>query len=199
MYARTMAHVFEPAPTGRSKCRGCGKPIAKSDVRFGETMPSSFGEGEMTLWFHPLCAAYKRPEAMLESLAEAPEAERATLERVARAGTSQQRVPRVDGAERAASSQAKCRCCRQAIPKGTWRIRLVFFEDGRFMPGGFIHLGCRGSYFEGQDVEERTLHFSSDLSAEDREDLTREWKTETLRAEPCEASEKTESSAPASS
>jgi hypothetical protein len=182
-----MAHLYEPAPTGRSKCRGCGKPIAKDEIRFGESMPSSFGEGEMTLWFHPLCAAYKRPEAILESLAEAPEAERATLERIAQAGTAQERVPRVDGAERAASSQAKCRCCRQPIPKGTWRIRLVFFEDGRFMPGGFIHLGCRGSYFEGQDVEERMLRFSPDLTDEDREDLLRAYRSEPLRTEPCEA------------
>jgi len=182
-----MAHLYEAAPTGRSKCRGCGKPIAKGEIRFGESMPSSFGEGEMTLWFHPLCAAYKRPEAILESLADAPEAERATLERVAKTGTAQERVPRVDGAERAPGSQAKCRCCRQAIPKGTWRMRLVFFEDGRFMPGGFLHLGCRGSYFEGQDVEERMLRFSPDLTAEDREDLLRAYRSEPLRTEPCEA------------
>ena len=31
-----MAHVFESAPTGRAKCRGCGQPIGKGEIRFGE-------------------------------------------------------------------------------------------------------------------------------------------------------------------
>ena len=52
-----MPHVFEPAPTGRAKCRGCGRAIAKGELRFGERLPNPFAEGEMTLWFHPLCAA----------------------------------------------------------------------------------------------------------------------------------------------
>ncbi len=56
-----MPHVFEPAPTGRAKCRGCGRPIEKGEARFGERIPNPFAEGETTLWFHPLCAAYKRP------------------------------------------------------------------------------------------------------------------------------------------
>ena len=46
-----MPHVFEPAPTGRAKCRGCGRPIAQGDLRFGERIPNPFAEGETTLWF----------------------------------------------------------------------------------------------------------------------------------------------------
>ena len=64
-----MAHVFEPAATGRSKCRGCGERIAAGELRFGETMPNPFADGETTLWFHPECGAYKRPEPFLEALA----------------------------------------------------------------------------------------------------------------------------------
>ena len=37
-------------------------------MRFGESLPNAFGAGEMTLWFHPLCAAYKLPDAVLEAL-----------------------------------------------------------------------------------------------------------------------------------
>jgi hypothetical protein len=169
-----MPHVFEPAPTGRAKCRGCGRAIAKDELRFGERMPNPFAEGEMTLWFHPLCAAYKRPEAVLQALAEAPEAapEGAALEKAARANSAHRRLPRIDGAERAPSSQAKCRACRERIEKGSWRIRLVYFEEGRFTPGGFIHLGCRQAHFEGHDALAPMLHFSSNLSDEERNDLT---------------------------
>ena len=63
-----MAHVIEPASSGRAKCRGCGERIAKDALRLGERLPNLFGEGEMTLWFHLPCAAYKRPEPFLEAL-----------------------------------------------------------------------------------------------------------------------------------
>ena len=170
-----MPHVFEPAPTGRAKCRGCGRPIGKGELRFGERLPSPFAEGEMTLWFHPLCAAYKRPESVLQALGEATEAvpERDALERAARGSSAFRRLPRIDGAERSPGAQAKCRCCRERIEKGTWRIRLVFFEDGRFMPGGFVHVACYRVHFEGHDVRDAVLHFSPDLSEDDRGELMR--------------------------
>jgi hypothetical protein len=173
-----MPHVFEVAPTGRAKCRGCGRAIPRGEMRFGERLPNPFGEGEMTLWYHPLCAAFKRPEPFLEALPEAPGAlgDRDELERAARATMAHRRLQRVDGAERAKSGQAKCRSCRQPIERGTWRIRLVFFEDGRFSPGGTIHVACHAAYFEGNDVLSPVLHWSPDLSAEDREDLTRAYR-----------------------
>ena len=174
-----MAHVFEPAPTGRAKCRGCGKPIAKGELRFGERMPSPFGDGDMTLLFHPLCAAYRRPESILESLAESSEgvADRETLERVSRASAAHRRLSRIDGAQKSPNARAKCRNCKETIPNGSWRIRLVFFEAGRFMPGGFIHLDCQRAYFEGHDALASAVHFSPDLSDEEREELTRAWGT----------------------
>src|SRR5216117_3347280 len=120
---RRMPHVFEPASTGRAKCRGCGRSIARGELRFGERLPNAFGEGEMTLWFHRLCAAYKRPEAVLEALTEAPPSvpDRAALERAARGSSAHRRLPRIDGAERAPSGQAKCRSCKQPIERGAWR------------------------------------------------------------------------------
>jgi hypothetical protein len=83
-------------------------------------------------------------------------------------------VRRIDGAERA-KGQANCRHCREPIPKGAWRIRLVFFEEGRFNPSGFIHPGCAAAYFESGDLVEHLLHFSRDLSATDREELRARW------------------------
>ena len=168
-----MAHVFEPAASGRSKCRGCGEPLAKGEIRFGERLPNPFAEGaELTLWYHPLCAAYKRPEAMLESLAHAPEGlDRAQLEHAAQPGVAHRRLPRVDGAERSPSGQASCRQCREPIAKGTWRIRLSIFDEGRFNPAGYVHLACCGAYFESDDIVERALHFSPQLAPADRDEL----------------------------
>ena len=129
----------------------------------------------MTLWFHPACAACKRPEPLLEALAgtaaEVPDRER--LERAARASLAHRRLPRIDGAERSPGAQAKCRSCREAIVRGSWRIRLVFWEEGRFAPGGFVHLECRKAYFETDDILDRVLRFSRDLGADEREELKR--------------------------
>jgi hypothetical protein len=169
-------YVFEFASSGRSKCRGCGRSIQREALRFGERLPNPFGEGEMTLWFHPACAAYKRPEPLLQALAETPEnvPDRERLERAARGSLAHRRLPRIDGAERSPSAQAKCRSCRQPIERGSWRIRLVFYgEDGLFSPGGFVHLACRKAYFETSDVLDQLLHFSSALSDDEREELRR--------------------------
>jgi len=164
-------HVFENATSGRSKCRGCRQPIAKGELRFGENLPNPFGEGEVTHWFHPACAAYKRPDALLEGLAVAAVevADREALERHARATLEAPRLTRIDGAERSPTSQARCRHCKEPIEKGTWRIRLVFHEEGNFSPGGFIHLACRKEYFGRDDLLEQALHFSRELGAEERE------------------------------
>ena len=168
-----MPHIFEPAASGRAKCRGCGQALARGEIRFGERMANPFAEGmELTLWFHPVCAAYKRPESMLEALGQSKDvANREELEAAARASLTQRRLPRIDGAERA-KGQATCRQCREPIPRGEWRIRLVFFEEGRFNPGGFIHVHCSPAYFETGDVLDRVLHFSRELGADDRETLT---------------------------
>jgi hypothetical protein len=166
-------NVFEPAASGRSKCRGCSSAIARGELRFGERLPNPFADGEMTIWFHPLCAAYKRPEPLLQGLeettADVPDRER--LEQAARKELAHRRLPRINGAERAPSSQAKCRSCREPIERGRWRIRLVFYEEGQFAPGGFIHLECRKEYFETGEILEPLLHFSPVLSGAEREEL----------------------------
>lgn len=164
-----MPHVFEPAASGRSKCRGCGGALLRGELRFGERLPNPFAEGtELTLWFHPLCAAYKRGEALLEALATASaisDAEK--LRAIASAGVAQPRLARIDGAERA-KGVATCRHCREPIAKGAWRIRMTLFDEGMFSPLGFVHLHCAAGYCESADILERALHFCRDLGEEDR-------------------------------
>jgi hypothetical protein len=174
-----MAHVFELAASGRAKCRGCGRTLQKGELRFGERLPNPFAEGEMTHWFHPACASYKRPEALLEGLrdGEAQIPDRSELERRARASLAQHRLPRIDGAERAPSGQAKCRQCHAPIERGSWRIRLVLHDEGVFSPGGFIHAGCREAYFETADILEQVLHFSPALADAEREALREDFRS----------------------
>jgi hypothetical protein len=169
-----MDHRFEAASSGRSTCRGCGRNIQRGELRFGECLENPFADGkEMTIWFHPACAAYKRPESFLQALGMTIEQvpDRASLERAAHDGLTHPRLQRIDGAGRAPSTQATCRHCRNAIERGTWRIRLAFFEEGRFSAGGFVHLDCRKAYFETEDILDRVLQFSSALSADERADL----------------------------
>jgi hypothetical protein len=81
------------------------------------------------------------------------------------------RLARIGGAEHSRSGQAACRHCQKPIAKGTWRIRIVYFEDGRFAPGGYIHVACSKAYFEIDDVFEPVLQLSPPLSEADRQEL----------------------------
>ena len=175
-----MAHLFETAASGRSKCRGCARPIQRGELRFGERAPNLFGEGETTLWFHPLCAAYKRPEPVLEALAGTTDSvpDRGDLERAALGSAANKRLQRIDGAERSPSGKANCRSCHQPVARGSWRIRVVFYEEGRFAPGGYVHLACRKVYFETDEILNQVLQFSADLSDADREELIRAFDAE---------------------
>lgn len=174
-----MTHVIELAPSGRAKCRGCGAKIAKGELRFGEKEPNAFGEGEMTLWFHLPCAAYKRPEPFLELLGgvEAEEISTAelsvayTFKPAAESGIAHRRLARVDKIDRAPTGRARCRNCRKPIEKDSWRIGLAFFEEYRFQPSGFIHAACTGEYFGTTEVMDRILHFNPLLSAGELEGI----------------------------
>jgi len=156
--------VIEPASSSRAKCRSCDQPIPKGELRFGERQPNAFGDGEMTLWFHLPCGAYSRPEPFLEAQSGAPaDAKREPLAAAARFGIEHRRVPRLHGAERATSGRAHCRSCRELIAKGEWRLPLVFFEDYRFSPGGYLHARCARNYFETTELLDRIRHFSPEL------------------------------------
>ena len=166
-----MTHVIEAALSGRAKCRGCDQPIAKDELRLGERAPNAFGEGEMTIWFHPRCGAFKRPEVLLEGLdaAQAGIPASADLRSIAEAGIAHRRLPRVNGAQRSPTGRARCRSCREPIAKDAWRVPLVFFEMGRFQPSGNIHAACALAYLGTVELIDRVRHFSPDLTPEDLE------------------------------
>jgi hypothetical protein len=171
-----MPHLFELAPSARAKCRGCGLAIGKGELRFGERLPNPFADGEnveMTHWFHVVCAAYRRPEAFLATVPETTVDidQKDALVREAERGVAQRRLPRVSGAERASSGRATCRACKELIAKDTWRVALVFYEEGRFVPSGFVHVGCLVSYCETAEVMPRIRHFSPALTAEDAAEI----------------------------
>ena len=161
-----LSSVFEISPSGRAKCRGCEKPIAKGDVRFGERMENPYGEGLMSLWFHPLCAALKRPEAFLAGLAEPTLPDQIAVEdaeelkSLAAEGIAHPRLQRISGVERASSGRARCRACKELIEKENWRLKLTYYQDGRFAPSGYIHVGCSLDYLETVDFLPRLTRLS---------------------------------------
>jgi ribosomal protein L37AE/L43A len=170
-----MPHVIEHAKTGRAKCRGCGQAIAAGVLRLGERVPNPFSDdgGETTHWFHLACAAFMRPETFLGTLPSWSEAveDRERLEREAHLGMTHRRLPRATTVERAPSGRAACRACKQTIDKGTWRIALMYYEDGRFAPSGSIHVSCAPAYLETADVLGRLKHFTPALGEADLSEI----------------------------
>ncbi len=171
-------HTIEPASSGRSKCRGCGQKIEKDVMRLGERLPNPFSDKQdMTHWFHLECAALKRPDTWLETIENFSRTidsdERERLDVLATAGVTHKRLSRVNGAERASSGRAKCRHCKESIEKGSLRISLVYYEDGRFNPSGYIHPGCAEPYLGTAEIVDRVRVFSPELGDEDVDELAR--------------------------
>jgi hypothetical protein len=164
---------IQAAPTGRAKCRGCGKTIAKGELRFGESGPNSYGEGESTSWFHLSCAAMMRPERLGPILEASSDdvPERDWLAACIRSASEHPRLSRLARAERASSGRAHCRSCRELIGKGEWRFALQTFEEGRPTPLGTIHAQCAEAYFGTADVVSRARRLTAELSEADVQDL----------------------------
>lgn len=175
-----MPHLLEHAKTGRAKCRGCGALISAGTLRLGERVPNPFSDdgGQTTLWYHVACAAFMRPEAFLETIATTTEPvdNRDVLEHEAALGAAHRRLPRATIAERASTGRATCRQCKTPIEKGAWRIALMYYDEGRFAPSGFIHVTCAREYLETTEIFGRLKHFSPALTdadlAEIRAELT---------------------------
>jgi hypothetical protein len=167
--------VIAPAASARAKCRGCSQPIAKGELRFGESLPNAFAEGDTLFWFHLECAACMRPEKFGTLLATyaGPLPNREWLEETAKVGAAHRRLPRLARAERASSGRATCRFCRQLIDKGSFRIALQMFEETRMTPIGTIHMGCAEGYFGVKDILPRIKKLSPELTDEDRAEIQR--------------------------
>lgn len=152
-----MPSVIERASSGRAKCRTCGEAIVRGAERFGEALPNAYGEGESLFWFHLPCAAFSRPESLLQVLdqSELIAEERGKLRLWAQAGLEHPRLVRLLCAERANSGRARCRHCRGLIAQGAWRLALHQFEEGRFNAMGTIHATCAVHYFGTEPSIER--------------------------------------------
>ncbi len=168
-----MPDRLEPAASGRAACRGCGRKIAKGELRFGEALPNAFGEGEATHWFDLVCAACKRPEKLLAVVEATSDAvpDREWLVQTARVGAAHRRLPRLERAERAPSGRARCRSCRELIDAGAWRLVLAMFDDGRKVPIGNVHAECAEAYLGTADVLDRVARLTPDLSEGDRAEI----------------------------
>ena len=83
------------------------------------------------------------------------------------------RLPRLRGAERAPTGRAKCRHCRKPVAKEAWRLPLVYYEEGRFEPSGFVHVECSPEYTEAdaEAILDRVRHFSASLAAEEEAEI----------------------------
>jgi hypothetical protein len=57
------------------------------------------------------------------------------------------------------------------VEKGSWRIPLVYYEEGRFEPSGYVHLRCAPAYFETADVIDSIRQFAPDLAEADVADI----------------------------
>jgi hypothetical protein len=160
--APAVSDRLEVASSGRAKCRACGEKIDKGILRYGEALASGYGEGDAAslFWFHPLCAALRRPEKFARivrsSDASAGLPDRDHLLAVADEGLAHPKLERVAGVEQASSGRARCRQCQELIAQGTWRVRLsTFGETGFFDPLGFVHAACVPAYFEVPSVKAR--------------------------------------------
>jgi hypothetical protein len=169
-----VADSIQTAPTGRAKCKGCASAIGKGELRFGETGPNTYGEGEATSWFHLACGALMRPEKLEPVLASYRDdlPEREWLNETVRVGMLHPRLPRMLRAERASSGRSTCRSCRELIAKGEWRFVLQIFEDMRPNPIGNIHASCAEAYFGTMhQVLERAQRLTPALSEADVKEL----------------------------
>ncbi len=164
-----MADTIEEASTGRASCRFCKEKIEKGALRFGERVPSAFGEGEQTLWYHLLCAAERHAEKLSPVLAEyageIPDREK--LERIVENGVQNPKLASVQKVDHAPTARAKCQHCHEAIAKGELRVGVDRDTEGQMPAISYIHLTCAPAYLGEVGLKEKLARLSAGLSEED--------------------------------
>jgi hypothetical protein len=170
-----MADTIEEASTGRASCRFCKEKIEKGALRFGERVPSAFGEGEQTLWYHLLCAAERHAEKLSPALAEyAGEVpDRATLESIVANGLQNPKLASVQKVDHAPTARAKCQHCHEAIAKGDLRVGVDRDTEGQMPAISYIHLACGPAYLGEAGLAEKLVRLSAGLPEEDARRVAR--------------------------
>ena len=171
-----MSDVIEPATTGRAKCRRCGGKIEKGVLRFGESVPNVFGEGDATHWFHVACAAESRPqklEPVLRSTAvELPE--RTVIERAIEDGIKNPQLLMIKHADRAPTGRATCQHCREKIEKGTLRVAIERETEAAAMSAvSFVHARCIREHVGSTGLVDKLRRTSVELPQEEIDELVR--------------------------
>ena len=172
-----MAHMIEPAKSGRAKCRSCKKAIEKGALRLGEEILDPFGSGGTThVWHHVECAAEKKPDELKAALAtytdEIPD--RAALEK--KIEESQKRLPpgTFPYAEKAPSGRSKCMSCSEAIAKDALRVAIEREVDtGSFTTkgAGYLHPMCAAEFVSDDELLDKVKANSRALSEKEIEEL----------------------------
>ena len=164
-----MADVIEPAKSSRAKCRGCGRTIVTGELRFGESLLNPYAEGETLFWYHLTCGACMRPEKLGPALDTSPHPIPGLewLKGAIETGLAHPRLQRLLRAERAPSGSAHCRHCHELVSKGSWRLALQMFEEGRMQPIGTIHVQCTEAYFGTKDILDRIERLTNGLTPAD--------------------------------
>ena len=169
-----MSHSIQRAPTGRSKCRACKQTISKGELRLGEEVPNSYGEGTAVHYFHVACGARQRAGVFLdawEGFRDSEDAEELSedapaLIHTAELGQTYYRLQRFVRVERAPSGRARCQGCRELIEKGALRFVLQRIEDGIVSGAGFVHVECAHAYAGAVDELEQRVAPLSELDEE---------------------------------
>lgn len=171
-----MSDVMEEAPSGRAKCRGCKKSIAKGEVRFGEAAPHPVLSGEVSYrWYHVDCAAKALPFAVERALDADAHADlnvdaaavRATLDEAKKT----EKPDRVPFAERAPSGRSRCLGCSKTIVKDALRVAVLREVDaGRFTrtAHGYLHVSCAPGWLMDNDLYDTLVENSPQLDEGDR-------------------------------
>lgn len=178
--------VIEPAKSGRANCRGCGRAIVRGELRFGESLSNPYADGESVYWFHLVCAACMRPDKLgpLLDNCNQPVADPQWLRQSVSAGLRHGRLPRLLRAERAPSGAARCRHCRERVGKGSWRLALQMFEEGRMQSIGTIHLECAHAYFGTVDIIDRIERLTVNLNSSDLEEIAQRLQESPMSRQP---------------